>query len=300
MNLYLIELWRSEMKDNLLLVLKGYIMGIANIIPGVSGGTLAIILGIYERFIGAISHFFSNLKENVKFLIPIAIGMVLAIVTLSRIIDYSYDHFPIPTCLFFVGLVLGGIPMLVSKVKGKEESKHISSYIIFMITFAVVIIVACSKLLFNLDMTVNLSKLSMLGYLLLFLVGMIAAATMIIPGVSGSLVLMMLGYYYPIINLIKQLTQFKDLYHNMLVATTFGIGVLLGIILISKLIEFLFKKYEVKTYFGVLGFIFASVIAIPISTYLEVKNLIVDVPQIIIGLIVMLIGIAISYKLGDQ
>ena len=107
------------MKENLILVIKGFIMGISNIIPGVSGGTLALILGIYEKFIGAISHFFSNIKENICFLIPIAIGMILAIVSLSRVIDYSYNHFPIPTTLFFVGLVLGGVPLLASKVKGK-------------------------------------------------------------------------------------------------------------------------------------------------------------------------------------
>src|SRR5574344_1712746 len=115
------------MKKNIMLVIKGFIMGIANIIPGVSGGTLALILGIYEDFIGAISHFFSNFKKNISFLIPIAIGMVLAIVSLSRVIDYSYNHFPIPTSLFFVGLVLGGIPMLLSKVKNTKEVKKVSS-----------------------------------------------------------------------------------------------------------------------------------------------------------------------------
>ena len=103
------------MKDNLVLVVKGFIMGIANIIPGVSGGTLALILGIYEDFIGAISHFFSNFKKNICFLAPIAIGILLAIASLSRVIDYSYKHYPIPTSLLFVGLVIGGIPMLYSK-----------------------------------------------------------------------------------------------------------------------------------------------------------------------------------------
>ena len=106
------------MKKNILLVIKGFVMGIANIIPGVSGGTLAIILGIYEQFISSISHFFKNIKENIKFLLLLAIGIVLAIVSMSNVIDYSYKHYPIPTTLFFVGLVVGGIPLLYSKVKG--------------------------------------------------------------------------------------------------------------------------------------------------------------------------------------
>lgn len=287
------------MKKNIMLVIKGFIMGIANIIPGVSGGTLALILGIYEEFIGAISHLFSNLKKNICFLIPIAIGMVLAILSLSHVIDYSYKHFPIPTCLFFVGLVLGGIPMLLNKVKGKKETKKISSYIIFLLTFALVIVMACSDLIFGEGLKVSFNNMNLISYILLFLVGIVAAATMVIPGVSGSLVLMLLGYYYPVIAVIKEFTKFKNLGENIIILGIFGIGILVGIVLISKLIEFLFKKYEVKTYFGVLGFIVASVIAIPLSTLLE-KTVLFSIPQILIGLIFATLGIGISYKLGGE
>ena len=202
------------MKKNIMLVIKGFIMGIANIIPGVSGGTLALILGIYEEFIGAISHLFSNLKKNICFLIPIAIGMVLAILSLSHVIDYSYKHFPIPTCLFFVGLVLGGIPMLLNKVKGKKETKKISSYIIFLLTFALVIVMACSDLIFGEGLKVSFNNMNLISYILLFLVGIVAAATMVIPGVSESLVLMLLGYYYPVIAVIKEFTKFKNDYYS--------------------------------------------------------------------------------------
>ncbi len=287
------------MKKNIMLVIKGFIMGIANIIPGVSGGTLALILGIYEDFIGAISHFFTNFKKNIKFLLPIVIGMGLAIVSLSRVIDYSYKHFPIPTCLFFVGLVLGGIPMLLSKVKGTKEVKKVSSYIIFAIPFLIVMVMACSDLIFGEGMKISLSNMGLIQYVLLFIVGVVAAATMVIPGVSGSLVLMLLGYYYPIIDKIKEFTSFKNIGENFLVLGVFGVGVLIGIVLISKLIEFLFQKYEVKTYFGVLGFIFASVLAIPISTMLGVP-ITFTVPQVIIGLIFLVLGCGISYKLGGE
>lgn len=287
------------MKDNLVLVVKGFIMGIANIIPGVSGGTLALILGIYEDFIGAISHFFSNFKKNICFLAPIAIGILLAIASFSRVIDYSYKHYPIPTSLFFVGLVIGGIPMLYSKVKGKKEVKQASSYLIFLLTFALVIFMACSSLIFGEGLKVSLSNMGFVNYLLLFLVGVIAAATMVIPGVSGSLVLMLLGYYYPVIAVIKEFTSLKNIGSNILILGVFGIGVLLGIVLISKLIEFLFNKYEAKTYFGVLGFIIASIIAIPISAMLNIK-VSFDIIQILIGIIFLVFGYTISYKLGEK
>lgn len=290
----------KKIKENIILGVKGFIMGIANIIPGVSGGTLALTLGIYERFIGAISHFFSNLKENIKFLLPIAIGLCLAILSMSRVIDYSYEHFPIPTTLFFVGLVIGGIPMLYHKVKGKKEGKQISSWIILLMTFSLVIVMAFAEQLFGTTAKVNLSGLDLWGYIILFFVGMIAAATMVIPGVSGSLVLMLLGYYYPILKVVKSLTKFENLGENIMIAGIFGVGVLVGIVLISKIIEFLLKKFETKTYYGVLGFIFASILAIPISTYNEVENLVFSVPQILIGIIFMAIGGLIAYKLGDE
>lgn len=290
----------KKIKENIILGVKGFIMGIANIIPGVSGGTLALTLGIYERFIGAISHFFSNLKENIKFLLPIAIGLCLAILSMSRVIDYSYEHFPIPTTLFFVGLVIGGIPMLYHKVKGKKEGKQISSWIILLMTFSLVIVMAFADQLFGTTAKVNLSGLDLWGYIILFFVGMIAAATMVIPGVSGSLVLMLLGYYYPILKVVKSLTKFENLGENIMIAGIFGVGVLVGIVLISKIIEFLLKKFETKTYYGVLGFIFASILAIPISTYNEVENLVFSVPQILIGMIFMAIGGLIAYKLGDE
>lgn len=287
------------MKDKIVLVIKGFIMGIANIIPGVSGGTLAIILGIYEKFIGAINHFFSNFKENFKFLLCVFIGIGLSLITMSNVIDYSYKNFPIPTTLFFVGLVIGGLPLLYKKVKGKKEKKEVSSWVIFGITFAIVIFMAISDKIFGNVAQVDFSNMNLFSYILLFIVGAIAAATMIIPGVSGSLVLMLLGYYYPVINTIKELSTFNNLGNNLIILIVLGLGVLVGIVLIAKLIEFLFKKYETKTYYGVLGFIFASIIAIPIATFSEIE-ITFNIIHIIIGIVVAFIGGVIAYKLGEK
>ena len=275
-------------------------MGIANVIPGVSGGTIAIILGIYEKFISAISNLFKNIKENFRFLIPVVIGMLLAILILSSVIEYSYDNFPIPTMLLFVGLVLGGIPMLLKNVIGRKECKMFSSYIILIFTFSLVILMACSDLIFGTVKEVNLLELNIGGYILLFIVGVIAAATMVIPGISGSLMLMLLGYYYPIIERINDFVGFNNLTKNILILGVFGIGVLVGIVLISKLLEMLFEKYNTKTYFGVLGFIFASILAIPISTCLQISNLTFNLMQLIIGILLLIAGSFISYKLGEK
>lgn len=283
-----------------ILFLKGFLMGIANIIPGVSGGTLAIILGIYEEFISSLSHLFSNLKKNLKFLIPVGLGIGSSILVLSGVIEYSYEHFPLPTMLFFVGLVLGGIPMLMKNVVGKKDSKKISSYMIFLTTFSIVIFMACAELIFDIEGVVSFENMTFVKYLILFLVGVIAAATMVIPGVSGSLMLMLLGYYYPILGKINSLLTFENLFSDVVVLGVFGVGILVGIILISKLLEMLFKKFKTKTYFGVLGFIFASVIAIPISTCLEVSDLSVNPLTVIIGIVLLNVGAYVSYKLGEK
>ena len=284
---------------NVILVLKGFFMGIANVIPGVSGGTIALILGIYEEFIGAINTIFKKFKENLKFLVPVFIGMGLSIITTSKIVGYSYEHYPLPTILFFVGLVFGGIPMLVRNVKGKRGSKNINNYIIALLTFALVIFMSSYELFFGMGYKVDFESMNLFGYILLFLVGVIAAATMVIPGISGSLVLMILGYYYPVINTINGVLK-NDVFHNLMVLGVFGIGVVVGIVLISKLIDFLFKKYKIKTYYGVLGFVVASIIAIPLSACSKLESIPVTIPQAIVAIILLVGGTLISYKLGDK
>ena len=277
------------MKEKLTLVIKGFFIGVANIIPGVSGGTLAITLGIYEKLIGTISHFFKNLKENIKFIIPIGIGAVLSILLLSRVISFCLDKYTLATILFFIGLILGGIPLLNKKIKG--HYKNVSNIIIFLLSFGFVISLSILKG----ENVVSFEDMNIINYIMLFLVGVVAAATMIIPGVSGSFVLMLLGYYKPIVDTIGALTKFNNIWQNIMILVPFGIGVLVGIVAISKLLEFLFKKYEVKTYFGVMGFIMASIITI----FTGAEGLVFSVPQLLIGLILLGIGFTAAYKLGE-
>ena len=284
---------------NIILFIKGFFMGIANIIPGVSGGTLAIIMGIYEDFIGALSHFFKNFKKNIAFLIPVGLGMLASIATMSNVIDYSLHHYTLATVLFFVGLVVGGIPLLLGKVKGKKDGKNLSNFVTFIITFSIVIFMAVAKLIFSTEFSISLSNLTFIALVLLFLVGILAAGTMVIPGVSGSLVLMLIGYYEPVIRTIKNIVHFKNLGHNLLILGVFGIGIVVGIVGIARLFEYLFKKHETITYYGVLGFIFASVIAIPISTFTSI-SVTFKALELVIGLVFMLIGIVIAYKLGEK
>lgn len=279
------------MKDYIILAIKGFFLGIANIIPGVSGGTLAITLGIYQDMIEAISHFFKKLKKNLKLLIPLGIGMAIAILLGSKVISYCLDNFPFPTTLFFIGLIIGGIPLLTKKVKGKKLKPF--NLAVFLLTFSIVMIMT---FLNAGTAMVDLTNISFIQAILLFIVGMVAAATMVIPGVSGSFVLMLLGYYKPIVETIGNLTNFSLLGHNILVLAPFGVGVLVGIILIAKLIEFLLKKYEIATYYGILGFVTSSVIGLGIG----LVGVSTSTLQVLAGLVLFILSFIIGYKLGDE
>lgn len=279
------------MKEYIILAIKGFLLGIANIIPGVSGGTLAITMGIYEDLIGAVSHFFKNIKKNIKFLVPLGIGAVLSIVLMSKVINYCLNNFPFPTTLFFLGLIVGGLPLLTKKVKGKKIKS--SNIALFLLTFSSIMIM---NFLNSGNSIVDLTKINFGQEILLFLVGIVAAATMVIPGISGSFVLMLLGYYKPIVATISNLTNFSDLGHNLLVLMPFGFGVLIGGILIAKLLEFLFKKYETPTYYAILGFILASVFGLALT----LVGIPVTVIEVLIGLVLFVLSFGIGYKLGDE
>ena len=272
----------------ILLLLKGFIMGIANIIPGVSGGTLAIILGIYEKLINILSCLWKNIKENLKFLIPLFLGMGIALIAGSYVIDWGLTNFPIATTMFFIGLVIGGIPFIYAKVHKKYNVVNI---IIFLIIAAAVILIS----LWSMDRVISLNKIDFLLVVRLFFVGMTAAATMIIPGISGSLVLMNLGYYEGIISAIKGLTDIHQLGHNICILLPFGIGVIVGLVLVARLIKWLLNKFPVQSYFGILAFVLASIVSIILK--IDATDFVVS--EFILGFVLLIGGAFVTFSLAQ-
>ena len=272
------------MKENIMLILKGFALGIANVIPGVSGGTIAVILGIYEKLIDILSNLKTKLKENFKYLLFLAIGLILAIGLFSNAVTFCLKNYPFATILFFIGFIIGGMPPLLNKVKSKIDIK---SVICFIIAFTVVMLMA-----FITPDTMNksLDIINIKTLIILFLIGVLGAASMVLPGISGSFVLMLIGYYEPIMNSISEFTKLNNLTHNILILALFGLGVLFGIIFMAKLIKILLEKYEIPMYMGIIGFVIASAISILVS----VIGSSYGVLQIIIGVILMFVGIIAS------
>lgn len=288
-------------------VIKGMLMGVANVIPGVSGGTMAVSLGIYDKFISSISGFTKDWKKSCKVLFPIVLGMGIGIGGFTFIIEYLLREHTFVTCMAFVGLIFGGLPILFTAMNQKMKQTHtkigIGNVVLFVFFFAVVVGL---PMLGVGSETSDVLKGTPLNMVILFLVGVIAAATMVIPGVSGSLVLMILGYYYGIVNTIKTFLEalkamdINALMNGVLVLAPFGIGVLLGIVAISKIIEYLFAKHSVMTYSAILGLVLASPIAIFYNTGLYKELADVGVAKLILGVIFCGIGVAVTYFLGKE
>ena len=278
-------------------IIKGMMIGIANIMPGVSGGTLAVSMGIYDKLIHCITHILSEFKESMKFLLPIFAGAGIALVALTFVIEALFQYYPIPTNLLFIGLIVGGLPPVVTKVKSHKLSfGHILAGLLF---FALVVGMAMMGDNGNRQVTLNLGIVPMIK---LVLVGIIAAATMIIPGVSGSMVLLILGYYQPI---IQQITAFctavitldmAGILHGIAILLPFGIGVLIGILGIAKIIEIIFEKYPLYAYCAIIGLIAASPIAILVcSTFVGFS-----VNVLLISIVTFAAGFGIAIKIGDK
>ncbi len=279
---------------------KGMVVGVANIIPGVSGGTMMVSMGIYDKLIYCITHLFSKFKENLKFLLPIFIGAGVALLGLSFVIEPAFEYFPLPTNLLFIGLIFGGIPAILKRLKDENGKIGIKfSYLVLFALFAaLVVIMAIFKDATGTEAILGTDLWSLIK---LFGVGIIASATMVIPGVSGSMMLLLLGYYNPIIETINSFVKavvafdFAAIWSNTLILIPSGLGVVFGIFAIAKVIEIVLSKFPFHTFWAILGLVAASPVGIIIASGITS----VSVLSVIASVVTFAIGFVVSMKLGD-
>lgn len=278
-------------------ILRGVMIGIANAIPGVSGGTMMVSMGIYDKIISSVTGILHNIKKSIKTLLPYIIGMMLGIVGLSFVIEYLFDTFPLQTALLFIGLILGGLPIIFGKLKGKAFS--IPNAAAFIAFFALIILLQVIGGGDENQVTLVLSAGMVVE---LFVVGVIAAATMVIPGVSGSMILMLLGFYTPVIEMVtttvKALAagEWQTVGHQILLIIPFGVGVVLGVFAIAKLIEVLLAKKEALTYSAILGLVVAS----PIVVLMQITVSAIGIGIIAGSVVTFVIGFTIAFFLGRE
>ncbi|MBR0229397.1 MAG: DUF368 domain-containing protein [Clostridia bacterium] len=284
------------MKNLINQLLRGVVIGVANIIPGVSGGTMMVSMGIYDTLIHCITHLFKEFKKSIKTLLPYAIGMLVGIVALASVINWGLENHPLPTNTLFIGLILGGLGPLLKKVDTKKINA--AAVIAFIALFALIIWLGVQRK----DSIQNAESINMdvLQMLIMVFIGMIASATMIIPGVSGSLVLMLLGYYKPVVNALSTLKDglfsfnFSLLGQPLMMLLPFLLGIVLGIFGVAKLIEWLTAHYPTPTYCGVLGLVVAS----PISLLIQTDMSGVGILTVVISVVTLAAGFAGAYLLA--
>ena len=243
-------------------VLRGMVIGLANVIPGVSGGTMMVSMGIYDKLIWSINHLFRQFRKCLTILLPYLIGMVAAILLGAVGLKVAFSKFPLPTNALFIGLILGSLPFILKEMKGERIGWQ--GVLVFILFFILVV----GLKIVEKENTAEI-HLGIFEVVKLFLMGAVASAAMVIPGVSGSMLLKTLGYYEPIVtgalpDLLKGLSSgsWAMVGHSVGVLLPFGLGILFGIFGIAKLIEFLMKKWKGRTYCAILGMVVASPVVI--------------------------------------
>lgn len=238
------------MKEKIKYVFYGIIMGIANVIPGVSGGTMAIILNFYDRLMESITFNLKVIKKNISFLVPLGIGLVIGILGLSKVMNVLLSDYPTQTYFAFIGIIIGSLPLIWSKAKRSDKKIQASSWIALIITLAIMISLA----FFSSDKDaapIKYTSFSIEACIMCFISMTIGASTMIIPGISGSMMLLIMGMYGTVFGFV-----ISDLYIPLLIPT--ALGAVVGLFGGAKLITILLNKYEQLTYMAILGLLVGS------------------------------------------
>ncbi|HHO5492561.1 TPA: DUF368 domain-containing protein [Staphylococcus aureus] len=268
-------------------ILKGFAMGTSDLVPGVSGGTIALLLGIYNQFIASISGIFSRrFWPSFTFLIPIIIGMLLAMGSLSNLFNYLLSQHHIPTMFFFGGLIIGIVPYLlkISNYKTSFTTKH------FMMVIAGIAILIVITLMNNGDKhageTLTLSTGLIIKY---FIAGMCASSAMILPGISGSFMLLVFGVYGTVMLAISEVVKLN--FAGLPILLAVGFGVLAGFIISSKIIQYFLTHHKLMTFALIIGFVVGSLFAV-------FPGLPTNIVMWFVSLVVFIIGFIVSLTLG--
>lgn len=263
------------------LFLKSFIIGIAKIIPGLSGAMLAVSFGLYDKLINAITNFFSNKKENFKFLLIFGFGVLLAIVTFSNIVRYLLNNYYFPIMMLFIGLIIGGTI---------EYTKNIKFNLKNIIIIILVILFIMILTLNNQTNTYQLTN-TFLDYIMFFLGGIIEIFSSIVPGISGTALLMLLGIYDNILLIFSNIFNISFIINNIGIYISYSIGLFLSFIIFSILISYIIKKYRNLFDTVVYSLSISSIILLFLMAFNSNFNLI----SLVIGIILLFIGIFISY-----
>ena len=290
-----VDLKYKSLKEILISIFVGFSIGLSIIVPGISGSTIAIIMKVYDKMMYAFSNLFKKFKICVLFLIPIGVGIALGFVLGFLLVKLLLELFPFITICFFVGLMIGTFPILFKEIKG--EKANTNGRLLFVAGILVPLLIILLSMFIGGDNA--LVNLNVGNYILFVVIGVLMSLTQIIPGLSATVLLMMFGYYTAILNGVgtEMLKDFKLL----LVYICIIIGFAIGILLFSKVINFLLEKKRRMFFHAICGLSVGSVLSvffgnecIDIYSKWNVQSAITD---LIVGIIALAIGFAITFAL---
>ena len=255
-------------------IYRGILMGISDLIPGVSGGTIAFILGIYDRLLESISGFFSReWKKQLGFLVPLGIGIVITLLLFSRFIEFLLENHYEATQFFFMGLILGVLPYIMKQAEVKKNFTARHLVILLVIGAAL-----ASMAFIQTDENVApITELSLPTFFLLFFSGWIASMAMLLPGISGSFILLLIGVYSTAINALSTL--------NLPIVLAIGAGVMVGFVVSSKAISYLLEHFTYVTYAAIIGLILGSLFVVFPGFAADPMTLVTSLITFMVGLV---------------
>lgn len=227
--------------------IKGIAIGAGAILPGISSGVLCVVFGIYEKILNSILGFFKNIKENLKFLSPLFLGSLLGILIFSNILNYLLYAYPIQTKSTFVGFILTTIPSLLKDVNKKYKFRlYYILYLILALAFGIFTVI--------IEKNFVTSSYDEFNYFYLILCGFLMSIGIVVPGVSSTIILMLLGVYS------AYLTSISSIYLPIL--APMGIGLLIGSFIFMKLTKICLDKFYPQTFYTIIGFTLGSILVI--------------------------------------
>lgn len=255
--------------------IKGLLIGIGAVAPGLSGGTLAVIFGLYKRITDAIANIFKDFRKNVVFFFPVALGSGVGILAFSNVMRYLFLNYDVQVKYLFIGLMIGTLPSVFKQANSKGYKKTYILPFIIALSMTILLIVLENGVI-NVIPESNHSLLQLAAY------GAIIGIGTIVPGISASFVLMYLGAYQMILEGMARI--------DLAVIIPVGVGFIISIIVFAKIISLLFKRYYGYTYYAVLGFVIGSIIIIFPGVEFEVEYL--------LSILLFVIGFFLSLSLS--
>jgi len=275
---------RKEDSNNFLV---GILLGAVTWLPGISAGIVAVLFGIYERLVEDVSHIRTKVREDLRFLLTLGCGIVIGLVVMVFALKYLMDNYYVPTMFLFVGLIIGQLPDLMRITKRGEPTK--GSYIAWLsVGFAVMMILLFIELgpRGNWGENAIMDSGIIVGLILSFIAGMVFAVSKIIPGISGSTILIALGL---LTWLMAMITGFELIY-----LLPFGIGFVIGILAFAKVMWYILERHHHQLYYFIVGLTLGSIILILGITGEHISGW----TDLIVGICAAVVGVIISLALG--